>query len=146
MHLHSCNKYDEIGEFDPATGSLQTYSGVPRTKQAQGFFAHLGGEPLVLYRDSGRLWLYHAGSSVSFAAANVQYARKGIKRELRYQLADGVHRVVAYTMPELDPPLEFDPTPFVEEEDFDFGLFLFNVSRDVDRQNRLFRNEAERRG
>ncbi len=30
-----------------------------------------------------------------------------------------------------------DPTPFVDEEDFDFGLFLSNVAKDESRQRRL---------
>lgn len=36
----------------------------------------------------------------------------------------------------LDPSIQFenDPTPFVEEEDFDFGLFLANIAGSKERQ------------
>lgn len=33
---------------------------------------------------------------------------------------------------------EFDPTPFVEPEDFDFFLFVFNVLNDTGRRSRIY--------
>jgi len=44
-----------------------------------------------------------------------------------------------YQPPVIEPPLEIDPTPFVEEEHFDFGLFVYNIMRDVDRRSRIYR-------
>jgi hypothetical protein len=45
---------------------------------------------------------------------------------------------VRYEAPRLEPPLEEDPTAFIEEDDFDFGLYLANMSKDQKRQIRLF--------
>jgi hypothetical protein len=52
-----------------------------------------------------------------------------------------------YVAPVLDPPLHEDPTPFVEDEDFDFGLFVHNVTnsarrRAIYRANRVSPNLA----
>lgn len=44
-----------------------------------------------------------------------------------------------YTLPIIDPPLSMDLTFGVEEEHFDFGLRLENLSRDPARMNRLYR-------
>lgn len=44
-----------------------------------------------------------------------------------------------YRKPVIDPPLEHDPTPFVEEEHFDFGLFVRNVVSDRTRRERIYR-------
>ena len=46
---------------------------------------------------------------------------------------------LTYNRPRIDPPLELDPTPFVEEEDFDFCLFLLNVLSDPGRKERIYR-------
>ena len=43
-----------------------------------------------------------------------------------------------YQRPALDPPLKYDPTPFVEEEDFDFCLFVYNVANDPGRKARIY--------
>jgi len=45
---------------------------------------------------------------------------------------------LTYDPPIIDPPLSEDPTAFVEEEHFDFGLFLANLSRDQSRQARMY--------
>ena len=37
--------------------------------------------------------------------------------------------------------IDGDPTPFIEEEDFDFGLFMSNISSDKNRKNILLGKE-----
>jgi len=44
-----------------------------------------------------------------------------------------------YKRPDLNPPLELDPTPFVEEEQFDFGVFVQSIVNDPARGNRIYR-------
>ncbi|WP_344171777.1 hypothetical protein [Pilimelia columellifera] len=39
------------------------------------------------------------------------------------------------------PMFEGDPTPFVELEDFEFGVFLRNLLGDPERMERIFRAE-----
>lgn len=43
-----------------------------------------------------------------------------------------------YQRPTIDPPLKYDPTPFVDEEDFDFCLFVYNVANDPGRKARIY--------
>lgn len=49
---------------------------------------------------------------------------------------------VDYTPPVMDPPLSIDPTPFVEEEDFDIHLHIRNVVNDKARLARLRRGQT----
>ena len=45
--------------------------------------------------------------------------------------------------PVIDPPLEDDyVSSFVEEEDFDFGLFVQNIANNQARQERIYRDVA----
>jgi len=39
------------------------------------------------------------------------------------------------------PPIPGDPTPFIEDEDFDFGLFVRNISRSSERRKVLLGQE-----
>ena len=50
---------------------------------------------------------------------------------------------IRYKPSVVGPSLESDPTPFVEREQFDFGLFIHNVLNDPKRR-RLLRDEAWR--
>jgi hypothetical protein len=50
----------------------------------------------------------------------------------------GYSHQIAYERPVRDPLPGSDFTAFVEDEDFDFGLFLANLSKDKGRQDRLF--------
>jgi hypothetical protein len=43
-----------------------------------------------------------------------------------------------YQRPLIDPPLKYDPTPFIEEEDFDFCLFVYNVANNPGRKARIY--------
>ena len=49
----------------------------------------------------------------------------------------------AYRRPTVDPPMEYDPTPFVEHEDFDFCLFVHNVANDPGRRERIFAADTD---
>ena len=54
-----------------------------------------------------------------------------------------VHFRWVYKPPIIEPPLDMDPTPFVEEEDFDFGVFVYNVIKDTGRTDRIYTGEAQ---
>jgi hypothetical protein len=68
----------------------------------------------------------------------VKLLSPGDRRILRVRSATKTVLEITYDAPVIDPPLSEDMTPMVEEEDFDFGLFLANVSRDRGRQDRLY--------
>ena len=70
------------------------------------------------------------------------YDQKNSQGNISLRIIDKIGNQVItelkYTKPKIIPPLEVDPTPFVEEEDYDYGLFLSNVVDDPDRKNRIY--------
>lgn len=60
-------------------------------------------------------------------------------RHLTIRLHDSVIMDTDYD--DIVPTFEEDFTLFMESEDFDFGLFLENLSKDKNRQSRLFQEE-----
>jgi hypothetical protein len=43
-----------------------------------------------------------------------------------------------YHLPVNEVPLSIDPTPFIDEEDFDFLLFVHNVLAQDERRHRVY--------
>ncbi len=105
----------------------------------EGVFALVGGQVLALYRHE-HLFIRLGRSVIQLDGANVS-------REVQTGLAtltverSGSVEVFGYELPPIDPPLSDDPTPHVEEEDFDLGLFIANVANDPDRAERLYRTQ-----
>ena len=58
----------------------------------------------------------------------------------KFRLLNGENVLVdlTYLIPESEIPLSTDPTPFVEEEHFDFLLFVNNVLTEPGRRNRVW--------
>ena len=143
MLLQSHQSFDTVADYDPTTGTFNTFSrkaepGRVSSGHRGGVFDHLGGKRVLLYRLAGVLYLEVDGQRILMEGHVVEVHPVNGDRVLRV-LADGtVVFELTYSPPHLDPPLSDDPTAFVEEEDFDFGLFLTNVSRDRERQARIF--------
>lgn len=143
MLLLSHRSFDTVADYDPATGTITTFSrktepGRVSSRQGAGVFDNLGGRRVLLYRLAGVLYLQVDDQRITMEGLAVEvHSAKG-DRVLRV-LADGaIVFELTYRPTHLDPPLSDDPTAFVEEEDFDFGVFLANVSRDRGRQARMY--------
>jgi hypothetical protein len=144
--LQSQDKFDDLAVLEPDTGQLTWYSKEQTPDLAShpiaGHIAYLNGHMLALYRDTGVL---------HFRIDDNDFA---LTRQTRIELARGdvnILKVVrddvmllewTYKPPIIEPPLDMDPTPFVEEEDFDFGLFVYNVTKDAGRRNRIYSGAA----
>lgn len=57
-----------------------------------------------------------------------------------FQLLRNGNLLVNFKYPSMRPqiPRELDPTPFVEDEDFDFFLFVHNVLTQTGRRQRVY--------
>lgn len=144
MLLQSHRSFDTVGDYDPMTGRFEIFSrrAEPNRVVGQlcGAFDHLGGKRVLLYRLADNLCLEIDGQKLSLDKHVVE-VRSVNGRHLLRVLSDGrIVTELTYDPPQLSPPLSLDPTAFVEEEDFDFGLFLHNVSHDPSRQMRMYRS------
>ena len=144
MRVISHDIYAEVGEFDPATGNLTTFyrDSAPNAGQPlRGLYQSLGDTPVVFYRDAGQLRL-RVGNLVLPAdeALSLQWQLvDATETDLDQHVAEDGAAELTITAPDTRPvvvryssgppriPLALDPTPGVEYDHWDFGLFIKNI-------------------
>ena len=131
-----------MGYYDPVTGTLTTFSRKEEPGRARGqssgLFDHLGEKLVLLFRLDNVLYLQVEGQRMPMADHAIEVRSVNGRQVLRVLSNSKVVLELTYDPPIIDPPLSEDPTPFVEEEHFDFGLFLANLSKDQNRQDRIY--------
>ena len=101
-----------------------------------GFFEILNSEFVALYQDAGQLFVSLRKRRFDFHLAKLVIRKNGMLGRV-LEIADGDDReLLDYELKAIDV-IPDDPTPMAEEEHFDFGLFLSELSRDQSRQDRL---------
>ena len=139
----SFDRFAEAAIFEPGSGVLEIFDeptvdlGAPRI---EGHYARLGGRVLVFYRDrAGELRLWCDGHSVAADETTVRWRHED-PRSL-FTVGDEAATVVdvSYRV-RLE---EDDPAPFVDTEDADVGLFVWNVVSDPGRRGRIYRDHDQ---
>lgn len=144
--LRSSDRYGEYAEIDTATGEIVWYPGqsgaVVGLGHIDGHIAVIDGYAVCLYRERGRLHLrIGAVDSEITDDTSAELAQGKVSVLTLSRHAVGCFRWM-YKRPVVEPPLDIDPTPFVEEEDFDFGLFVRNVMANPERRQRIYRHPS----
>ena len=140
-------KYADLYLFDPlAQKTSAPLARMDKRPEVQGFFASLGGVPFVIYCYQERLMLLIEDASYLFDDLDVstntisripsQGHEVYFLRHIKIYRNDKIIFEKDYN--ESGPYFEDDFTMY-ETEDFDFGLFLENLSKNRERQGRLFR-------
>ncbi|MGQ0824616.1 MAG: hypothetical protein ACT4OX_06235 [Actinomycetota bacterium] len=105
-----------------------------------GWFANIEGICVVFYRLAGRLWLLVDDRRFDLdGEASVDWRRDGSMAVFTVSGEAGQVILRYRPGPWSGPPLSEDPTPFVEDEDWDLGLFIANILFDEERSG-LMRN------
>jgi hypothetical protein len=102
----------------------------------------LAGKTIVFFRQGDALHLRVDQSVIELNGdISVQYCRVGETHTLQVvSRRDGSALLrLDYTLPLNVVPVGEDPTPFVEDEDFDFGLFIANVVNNPERSAIIYR-------
>ncbi len=140
--IRCANSSSELAEFEPQTGKITVCSGEqlasPAPRPVRGSFARLDDHMVVLYRYEGQLHLRIDASDIELTQDTRAEFTKGSRNRLRVVRAGLVLFALSYKPRRLQPPLDADMTPFVEEEDFDFGLFVYNVLNEQKRRERVY--------
>jgi hypothetical protein len=141
--LHSMEQFDDLATMDVATGELTHYSRqtapLLAARPIGGHFSSREQGFIALYRLHDVLHLRVDRTDVPLTGdVIVTLETAGSRRTLRVLRGDNTIFELEYERPKIDPPLEVDPTPFVEEEHFDFGLFVFNIMADPGRRKRIY--------
>ena len=146
MRLGCYSDTSKAGEFDPATRELETFDRhmLPRAP-VRGHYDQLGATLIVLYFDNDvdRLML-NIGNEVFVFDDNLTiywrlvgarqsdpdwHVRGDGEAELRVSSSNSTVTVRYKSGPSDEVPLALDTSAFVEYEDFDFGLYLSNMSK-----------------
>lgn len=139
MILQSFDHFDQIAQFDPVNGSLERGPRLksPGAHAADGWFSDLGHVSVLLYREDGGLWLGVGEERFDLTGDSGIVVRwqRGASTALLSITRGEEQCVVRYPV---GPVVSADdPTPFAEDEDFDFGLFVANVLSDAERLERV---------
>lgn len=149
MLVKSHDRYAVLGVFDPQSGRLDEIPRIdPVTGQDRttadlicGHFTIVAETVVVFYRYNGYLWLRLGRDARQLEPGPSPFRYSRVHDRARMSLVDGAREVVSveYTAgPESGPPLSKDMTPFVETEDWDFGLFVHNRLRSKARRERMY--------
>lgn len=141
--LQSNEIFDNIAEFEPHNGKINILS---RKKNfpdhrvvTNGFFSEHQNGLLLLYRKNGELFFKSAAFHVSLNN-NIHINIVGNNQTRRFEILDrGVKIFETTYIPVLNEFGEDDPTPFVEDEDFDFYLFVRNIANNQERRELIGR-------
>lgn len=147
MILRSFSDYAILVEFDPVNAVAKKISPSGRASSRAdwnvcGVFGELAGALVSLYRAKGVIYLQIDGDAYLLdenVSVSYQKSASTCSLAVKSLLPDGKGCRVDYPAPEVIGAVGEDPTPFVDEEDFDFGLMIFNVASDAERRWRMYR-------
>jgi hypothetical protein len=108
--------------------------------------AQLHGRTLFPYRERGVLRFRVDDKDIPLTAGTIVTLEQVSDRENCIAVHGDEVKLFTWTYrrPDIFPPLALDPTPFVEEEHFDFCPFVFNAANDAGRRNRIYRLRGEK--
>ena len=147
--LNSADRAVDYATLDPDSKKVNFFSEdqaqIVALSAVTGLFSLLDGSLVVLYRDEQALKLmlerevYVIDETTRSEFHRGKRRLPGLKRFNDFRLFQNEELVLSfhYRAP-LIQRFAFDPTPFVEDEHFDFMLFTHNVLRDPERRGNIW--------
>ena len=143
MILQSNDRFDELVEFDRDSGSYELLSSEENPKlsgvRIAGSYSRFGQTMVSLYRANGNLFLRIGDQEFEITADVYSTIEEDAgQRIFRLFHKEALSIAFKYSTPVTEVPTQSDPTPFVEEEHFDFLLFVHHVLVQPDRRDRVY--------
>ncbi|HEX6715739.1 MAG TPA: hypothetical protein VF088_01435 [Pyrinomonadaceae bacterium] len=143
MILQSKDEFDEVMELDRVTGRYRTLSRKQHSEimsiRPSGGYSIVNGILVCLYRVDNGLYfrLGEEDYKITDTVTSILVRENGYRL---FQLMQNENLLVnfRYRSPLYEVPLNMDPTAFIDEEDFDFFLFVHNVLAQGDRRYRVY--------
>jgi len=130
--LQSNDKYNEVAEYDPEKGTFtimyRNTLGNNAPMSTDGFFTILSSVLLMLYKFDKELFIRVGDLCIPLSDDVVATVSGDARNRLLIVKRSGEEVVHLNYMLDHSKKIPNDPTPFIEDENFDFGLFLSNVS------------------
>ncbi|PPD48098.1 MAG: hypothetical protein CTY16_06195 [Methylobacter sp.] len=139
--LQSNDKYDELAEYDHSKGTFIISSRKNLDDKAllntDGMFSILSTIFVALYRYKQQLILRIGNKNIILT--DDTFVSVSGNASNRLLIIKEFGKEIIRLNYELDISKQFpnDPTPFVGDEDFDFGLFVSNIAND-DKRKKIF--------
>ena len=145
IRLQSMDEYDKIVEFDFLDKKNIFYSKKenPEKRKAKknGNYSIIEGNFLALFRFNNEL--HFRANEKDFVVdddTKIEFKKGEEKNFFKVTKDNKLFFELVYASPVIDPPLEEDfVSSFVEEEHFDFCLFIYNVVSNRKRRESFFR-------
>lgn len=143
--MQSRDRFAELAWFDSETGEVLFDSRRRNPGLAVlpigGSYVCVDGRLVCLYRDDEDTLHVRVGDEDVAVTPEVEARfRRGTEHVLELVRRGETLLAWSYSPPVVDPPLEEDPTPGVDEEDHDMGLFVYRVLSDPRRRERVLRS------
>jgi hypothetical protein len=135
--LRAKEHYDCIAKFDPDSNILTKIYQEGFESNTNGTFLEMKEGLFLLYRYNEKLY-FQVNDKVFLLDENtvINVAGERPTKILKVLKNEMIEYETKYTP--TSSPIEDDLTPFVDEEDFDFGLFASNVSKNPKRKEIIF--------
>ena len=144
VKLQNKEKIANAGVLNTETGALVQWERSDHgpskffERGAVGYFSHLGDKLAALYCLKGQLRFWVDGDErVIDEHTRVYVGDHSGQNTLRVETPSMPDLTLEYPPPDTVVPLEFDFTPGVELEHFDFGVFLRNIVAEPGRRLRM---------
>lgn len=143
MILQSNDYFDQLAELDPGTGIYRLLSRKQNpeltARPPVGGYSMVDGTMLSLYRIEGVLYLRVGDREFKLTDDVTSTLTREDNNGVFRLVQDGnVLLIFKYRLPVPEVSLSLDPTPFIEEEDFDFLLFVHNVLTETGRRHGIY--------
>jgi|CXWL01.1.fsa_nt_gi hypothetical protein len=138
--LQQQERHDTFAEFDPGSSVLTEHRrknfGRRPPHTPHGFYSKLGDLLLAIYGVAGKLFLAFDKQVIEIGVdETIEVNGPRSARTLRVVNGLGVTLLeLDYCLDGIPGPIPHDPTPCVEDEDRDIGLFASNISKNSERR------------
>lgn len=138
--LRSNERFNDVVELDENSGEWRapTRSEVVPS-QTDGYYSILSNAFCAVFRSENQLYVRIGDKTVELTG-DVEISVHGPPENRVISLKAGGTRV-SHSYALSSASIDGDVTPFVEDEDFDFGVFLANIASNPERQA-ILRGEA----
>lgn len=138
--LQNNERFNDLVELDEDSGEWRpTTRSEIEPSQTDGFYSILSNTFCALFRAGNQLYVRIGDKKVELAG-DVEISVSG-PAETRVLSLKANGTGLSHTYSLSSASIDGDVTPFVEDEDFDFGVFLSNIARNPERQA-ILRGEA----
>lgn len=143
--LQSNETYNEIAEYDHFSGSylIKSRDSVSKSSLSNidGTYAFLSNEFVAIYKFGTEMFVRIGTHSIQLIG-DVKITVKGDPASRKLSVKKNKEELVTVNYALNNSNVySHDPTPFIDDEDFDFGLFISNIASNESRKRVLLGKE-----